>query len=61
MELIVILQALQEAENQPLLEKMERDRLKEVALNCKGVRGGRGSFEDKIINGCGPYSPTLKD
>ena len=55
MELIAILQALQEVENQPLLEKLERDRLKEVALNRRGLRGGQGSFEDKIINGCGPY------
>ncbi len=55
MELIAILQALQEAENRPLLEGRERDRLKEVALNRRGVRGGQGSFEDKIINGCGPY------
>jgi len=54
-ELIAILQALQEAENQPLLEQRERDRLKEVALNRRGPRGGQGSFEDKIINGCGPY------
>jgi hypothetical protein len=54
-ELIAILQALQEAENAPLLEKRERDRLKEVALNRRGLRGGRGSFEDKIITGCGPY------
>ena len=54
-ELITILQALQEAENQPLLEQKERDRLKEVALNRRGTRGGQGSFEDKIINGCGPY------
>ena len=54
-ELIAILQALQEAENGPLLEKLERDRLKEVALNRRGLRGGQGSFEDKIINGCGPY------
>jgi hypothetical protein len=55
MELIAILQALQEADNQPLLEKTERDRLKEVALNRREPRGGQGSFEDKIINGCGPY------
>jgi hypothetical protein len=55
MELIAILQALQEAESQPLLEKKERDRLKEEALNRRGLRGGQGSFEDKIINGCGPY------
>jgi len=55
MELIAILQALQEAENEPLLEQRERDRLKEVALNRRGLRGGQGSFEDKIINGCGPY------
>lgn len=55
MELMTILQALQEAENQPLLEQKERDRLKELALNRRGLRGGQGSFEDKIINGCGPY------
>ena len=54
-ELIAILQALQEAENGLLLEERERDRLKEVALNRRGLRGGQGSFEDKIINGCGPY------
>jgi len=55
MELIAILQALQEAENEPLLKQRERDCLKEVALNRRGLRGGQGSFEDKIINGCGPY------
>ena len=55
MELIAILQALQEAENEPLLEQRERDRLKEMALNRREPRGGQGSFEDKIINGCGPY------
>jgi hypothetical protein len=62
-ELIAILQALQEAENEPLLEKQERalfeiparGRLKEEALNRRGLRGGQGSFEDKIINGCAPY------
>jgi hypothetical protein len=52
-ELIAILQALQEAENQPLLAKRERDRLKEVALNRRGLHGDRGGFEDKVINGCG--------
>jgi hypothetical protein len=54
MELIAILQALQEAESQPLLEKKERDRLKEGALNRRGLCGGRDSFEGKVINSCGP-------
>jgi len=55
LELITILQALQEAEAGELGVKGNRERLKEEALNRKGIRGGIGSFEDKIINGCGPY------
>jgi hypothetical protein len=63
LELIAILQALQEAEAGGKEERGEpddiseaaREKVKEEALNRRGIRGGIGSFEDKIINGCGPY------
>ena len=63
LELIAILQALQEAEAGGKQERGEpydisetaREKVKEEALNRRGIRGGIGSFEDKIINGCGPY------
>jgi hypothetical protein len=63
MELMAILQALQEAEdggqaemNDPGgIREAAREKAKEEALNRRGIRGGMGSFEDKIINGCGPY------
>jgi hypothetical protein len=47
-ELISILQAYNQAQDQP-------EAPKEEILNHKGVRGGKGSFEDKYINGYGPY------
>ncbi len=47
LELISILQALNHAEQEPApLEQ---------PLRPKGIRGGKGSFEDKYINGYGPY------
>jgi hypothetical protein len=63
LELIAILQALQEAEaggkeergNTGSISEATREKVKEEALNRRGIRGGIGSFEDKIINGCGPY------
>jgi hypothetical protein len=51
---MAILQALQEAEARGEKEE-DREKTKEKALNRRGIRGGIGSFEDKIINGCGPY------
>jgi hypothetical protein len=63
LELIAILQALQEAEeagkesegSPGSIREAAREKVKEEALNRRGIRGGIGSFEDKIINGCGPY------
>jgi hypothetical protein len=55
LELIAILQALQEAEAAEQEQEGNRKKTKEEALNRRGIRGGIGSFEDKIINGCGPY------
>jgi hypothetical protein len=63
LELIAILQALQEAEAGTKEDKGDpcgicgaaREQAKEAALARRGIRGGTGSFEDKIINGCGPY------
>jgi hypothetical protein len=63
LELMAILQALQEAEAAGQVQgddpsgicEAARERIKEEALNRRGIRGGIGSFEDKIINGCGPY------
>lgn len=51
LELISILQAFNQAETD-LDTRITR---KEMALNRRGIRGGRGSFEDKYINGYGPY------
>jgi hypothetical protein len=63
LELIAILQALQEAEAggkekeaaPGSIREAAREKVKEEALNRRGIRGGMGSFEDKIVNGCGPY------
>jgi hypothetical protein len=63
LELIAILQALQEAEAEGKEERGDlgsiseaaREKVEEEALNRRGIRGGIGSFEDKIINGCGSY------
>jgi hypothetical protein len=55
LELMSILQALNEAEEAAQQAKSQRQKQKEDALNRKGIRGGRGSFEDKYINGYGPY------
>jgi hypothetical protein len=63
LELIAILQSLQEAEeagkesegSPGSMHEAAREKAKEEALNRRGIRGGMGSFEDKIINGCGPY------
>jgi hypothetical protein len=51
LELISILQAF----NQAKADLDSRVTRKEIALNRRGIRGGRGSFEDKYINGYGPY------
>jgi hypothetical protein len=51
LELIASLQAYNQAE----AEQKKSARKKQEALNRKGIRGGRGSFEDKYINGYGPY------
>jgi hypothetical protein len=55
LELMSILQALNEAEETAQHSRNQRQQQKEAALNRKGIRGGRGSFEDKYINGYGPY------
>jgi hypothetical protein len=55
LELIAILQALQEAEEIGKEREGNWEKAKEETLNRRGIRGGSGSFEDKIINGCGPY------
>jgi hypothetical protein len=49
LELISILQALNQA------EKQSSESAVKEPLRPKGVRGGKGSFEDKYINGYGPY------
>jgi hypothetical protein len=54
-ELMAMLQAYNEAEDEAALAAAERERRKEELLNRRGIRGGGGSFEDKIINGYGPY------
>jgi hypothetical protein len=51
LELISILQAFNQAET----DLGSQTTRKEMALNRRGIRGGRGSFEDKYINGYGPY------
>lgn len=50
LELISILQAYNQAESQNSTKDP-----KEKILNRRGIRGGKGSFEDKYINGYGPY------
>lgn len=54
-ELIAILQAIEQAEDDLSQKVMDRYRKKQAALNRRGIRGGRGSFEDKYIRGYGPY------
>ena len=54
LELIAILQAFNEAEEE-ISQEDEREQQKQAALNRRGIRGGRGSFEDKYIRGYGPY------
>lgn len=53
-ELIAILQALNEAED-AAEQETEREQNKQKAIDRRGIRGGRGSFEDKFIRGYGPY------
>jgi hypothetical protein len=50
LELISILQAYNQAEGQNSAQDP-----KEEILKRRGIRGGKGSFEDKYINGYGPY------
>lgn len=54
-ELIAILQGYNEAEAEAEQEERERKERKQAVLDRKGIRGGRGSFEDKFIRGYGPY------
>jgi hypothetical protein len=54
-ELMAVLQAYNEAEDKAALAASDRERQKEKALKRRGIRGGGGSFEDKMINGYGPY------
>lgn len=54
-ELITILQAIEQAEDDLSQQVSDRYRKKQEALNRRGIRGGRGSFEDKYIRGYGPY------
>lgn len=54
-ELIAILQAFNQAETELGQKTIDRKSQKEAALNRRGIRGGRGSFEDKYIRGYGPY------
>jgi hypothetical protein len=49
LELIASLQAYNQAEAE---QKVKQPK---APLNRRGIRGGRGSFEDKYINGYGPY------
>lgn len=55
LELIAILQAINQAEAELEFPKNDRISKKEAALNRRGIRGGKGSFEDKYIRGYGPY------
>lgn len=55
LELIAILQALNQAETELSKAVSDRRKTKEEALNRRGIRGGKGSFEDKYIRGYGPY------
>lgn len=55
LELIAILQAFNQAEAEIGQSITDRRKRKEEALNRRGIRGGRGSFEDKYIRGYGPY------
>jgi hypothetical protein len=55
MELIALLQAYNEAAAETVQSDLDREDRKQKALNRQGVRGGRGSLEDKYINGYGPY------
>jgi hypothetical protein len=54
-ELMAILQAIEQAEDDLSQRVVDRYRKKQEALNRRGIRGGRGSFEDKYIRGYGPY------
>ncbi len=55
LELIAILQAFDQAETEMAKKASDRRKQKEEALNRRGIRGGKGSFEDKYIRGYGPY------
>lgn len=55
LELIAILQAYNEAEEEAKRRPVDREQRKQEALNRRGIRGGCGSFEDKFIRGYGPY------
>lgn len=54
LELIASLEALNQAEAD---HESQDNRLtpRKDQLNHKGIRGGKGSFEDKYIKGYGPY------
>ena len=51
-ELLVILQAMLEAEED---EQADDEHTLKEHTQHRGPKGGRGHFERKIINGCGPY------
>lgn len=51
-QLLVILQAMLEAEED---EQAADDHTLKERTQHRGPKGGRGHFERKIINGCGPY------
>lgn len=61
LELIAILEALNQAEDdlKPAASRSEQatysSSRKVQALQRVGIRGGKGSFEDKYIRGYGPY------
>jgi len=51
-ELLVILRAMLEAEEG---EQPEDERITKERTQHRGPKGGRGYYERKVINGCGPY------
>lgn len=51
-ELLVILRAMLEAEED---EQVEDERTLKKRTQYRGAKGGHGYYERKIINGCGPY------
>ena len=52
-ELLVILRAMLEADEED--EQAENEQTLKERTQHRGPKGGRGHFERKFINGCGPY------